>query len=73
MADRFFREIRIKPGLDMQYKLTENFIALTSPSKAVVQQALSTFLEMCKPEDNQLQSVDVDLLNVRAILGRQAQ
>ncbi|PAV84205.1 hypothetical protein WR25_06129 isoform F [Diploscapter pachys] len=60
-AEKFLKELRYKPGLEMRYNLMENFIMVASRNKNDINVALNNLLSMIGPEDS--------VQNVGALLG----
>uniref|UniRef100_A0A158R4F9 TPR_REGION domain-containing protein n=1 Tax=Syphacia muris TaxID=451379 RepID=A0A158R4F9_9BILA len=57
MAERFLKDLLVRPKIDPNYNLVEQFIMLQHSDRNVVQQALKNFLEICGPETEEVQNV----------------
>ncbi|CAJ0941880.1 unnamed protein product, partial [Mesorhabditis belari] len=67
-AEKFLKELRFKPGLDIRYSLMENFILVSSGNKNSMQQALNNLLDMIGIEGERVQSVGAVLGAARAYM-----
>ncbi|VDD93632.1 unnamed protein product [Enterobius vermicularis] len=57
MGERFLKDLQVRPTLDPNYKIVEQFIMLQHNDRNVIQQALKNFLEIAGPENGEVQSV----------------